>query len=250
MGVLWLPFNWSIYVVNAPLSSKGPTALDIKSATLHTIRVVLHSADSAALLEALDQRMHEAGAFFQHEPVVIDSNAVHEPINWPVFVQALKAHQLYPIGISGSAEHQQAAAKMGLAPVELSTTKASLELPEPEPATPTPIAVAPLVLRQTLRSGQRAVAPEGDLIIIGSVGQGAEIFAYGNIYVYGPLRGKAIAGAQGNTQAFIAATEFDPELIAIAGVYSVIEDPEANPHHKQSAMVRLNGESLDFEPLS
>lgn len=251
---LYAPFLWNGYHVNAPTTHKGPQALDIKSATLHTVRLVLHSPDTQALLTALKQRMEEAGSFFQNEPVVIDSTALHSSIDWTALIHALRQHQLHPIGMCGHPTQELEAAQSGLTAVELATPRVSVETPSPAPTpteleTPDPSPAAPLIVRKTLRSGQRLVAPEGDLIIIGMVGQGAEIIATGNIYVHGPLRGKAIAGAKGNTNAFIMATEYDPELIAIAGVYSIIENPESTPLHKQSVMIQLEGDSLKFESL-
>lgn len=235
--------------MNAPTTRKGPQALDIKSATIYTVRLVLHSANTSKLLEALQQRMEGAGAFFQGEPVVIDCSAIMDPIEWEPLLQALRHHQLHPIGVTGSTEQEQAAAQHGLTAVELSLAKAAIEIPEPEQTPPSPVTPAPLILHQNLRSGQRFVAPEGDLIVIGMVGHGAEIIATGNISVYGPLRGKAIAGANGDTNAWISTTEFEPELIAIAGVYSVIEDLHANPHHKKPVLIQLEGDSLKFEAL-
>lgn len=235
------------------MTRKGPQALDIKSATIHTVRLVLHSSDTAELLAALEQRMQEAGAFFQGEPVVIDSSAVFYPIDWEALIAALERHQLYPIGMMGSAEQEAEAAQYKLPVVELSNTKAIVDIPEtpveaPVEAPATTTAAPPQVLSQPLRSGQRYYA-EGDVIVMDMVAQGAELIAVGNIYVRGPLRGKAIAGATGDTNAFILATEFDAELIAIAGVYSVIEDPTANPHHKQSVLIQLDGDSLTFNSL-
>lgn len=235
--------------MNAPITRKGPQALDIKSATIYTIRLVLQSADTAEVLEALNQRMQEAGSFFQGEPVVIDASAIHDPIDWAALLQALRQHQLHPIGITGSADHEQAASELGLTSVELSTTKVTIDLPE-VPETTTSSRASPLILEQNLRSGQRFVAPEGDVVVNGMVGQGAEIIATGNVYIHGPLRGKVIAGAQGDTSAFIIATEFDPELVAIAGVYSVYEDPQSNPLHKLSVMIQLEGDTLKYKRLS
>lgn len=238
------------------MTRKGPHALDIKSATIHTVRLVLHSADTAELLAALDQRMQEAAGFFDEEPVVIDCSAIHEPLDWGALVAALQQHKLHPIGMTGSEAHSVQAAAHHLAAIELSNTKVVVDLPkapEPEPVetelTPALITAPPKVHTQPIRSGQRCFAPDGDLIVMGMVAQGAEIIAAGSIYVHGPLRGKAIAGAHGNTNAFILANEFDAELIAIAGVYQVIEDPTAHPQHKQRALIQLNGDSLTFNPL-
>ena len=80
-----------------------------------------------------------------------------------------------------------------------------------------------MVVRGPLRSGQRVYARNGDLIVIGVVSRGAEVIADGNIHVYGPLRGKAMAGARGDTEARIFTTGLDAELVAVAGVYRVID---------------------------
>lgn len=240
------------------MTAKGPHALDIKSATIHTVRLVLHSADTSELLDALNQRMQEAAGFFEGEPVVIDCSAIHEPVDWSALLEALKKHQLHPIAMTGSQEQSADAAAHHLASVELSTSKVVVDIPKaPEPesepvvAEPAPalITALPKVHKQPVRSGQRCFAPDGDLIIMGMVAQGAEIIAAGNIFVHGPLRGKAIAGAHGNTNAFILANEFDAELIAIAGVYQVIEEPAAHPHHKQTVLIQLEGDSITFDPL-
>lgn len=241
--------------MNNSTPRKGPQALDIKSATIYTVRLVLHSSNTNELLEALDQRLQEAGAFFQNEVAVIDCNAIYDPIEWEPILTILRRHQLIPIAMTGNAEQIKHAAQYDLPAVELASAKTIIDIPEPIPEptpepSPAPIPAAPLVLNQTLRSGQRFFAPDGDLIVTGLVGQGAEVIATGNIYVHGPLRGKAIAGANGNTNAFIIATEFDPELIAIAGVYSVIENPTSNAHHKQGVLIQLDGETLTFKPLN
>jgi septum site-determining protein MinC len=70
-----------------------------------------------------------------------------------------------------------------------------------------------------LRSGQHIYAKGRDLIMLAMVNPGAEIMADGNIHVYAPLRGKAIAGAKGDTTARIFASSLEAELLSIAGVY-------------------------------
>ncbi len=80
------------------------------------------------------------------------------------------------------------------------------------------------IVKQTIRSGQQIYAPGGDLVIIGSVSTGAEILADGNIHVYGTLRGRALAGVQGNQAASIFCHSLQAELISIAGIYLLSED--------------------------
>ena len=151
--------------MNAPITRKGPQALDIKSAKLHTVRLVLHSADTQELLQALDQRMHEAGAFFQDEPVVIDSSALHETIDWTTLIQALRQHQLHPIGVCAHPEQEAQALQAGLTAVDLALPRATQSIPEPTELDPTPnlspTKSAPPIPPQPLRSAPRCLPPAG-----------------------------------------------------------------------------------------
>ncbi|WAI83294.1 MULTISPECIES: septum site-determining protein MinC [Achromobacter] len=119
-------------------------------------------------------------------------------------------------------------------------------------ATPTqaaPHSASALVITKPLRSGQRVYARHTDLVVIGMVSQGAEVIADGNVHVYGPLRGKAMAGARGDTSARIFTTHLDAELLAVAGVYRVVEDKLDRTLHNQPALVRLDGDTLRIEAL-
>jgi septum site-determining protein MinC len=268
-------------------------ALDFKSATLYAIRVVLHSGDTAAIQASLDQRMRDAGAFFENEPVVIDATKLDQAPDWNAIVDALRGHKLFPIGAMVGDDMLESARACGLAAVDLASAAVrSPSKPAPEKETPViapngnradagdagerngtggkggksaatsenstagkavktaagspapEAAPAAMVINRPLRSGQRIYARQTDLIVIGAVNQGAEIIADGNIHVYGPLRGKAMAGARGDTSARIFATQLDPELLAIAGVYRVIEtrlDQSGGSHPMQ---VKLEGEAL------
>ncbi|MFA4914878.1 MAG: septum site-determining protein MinC, partial [Burkholderiaceae bacterium] len=122
----------------------------------------------------------------------------------------------------------------------------------PDSATPAaraPQSASALVITKPLRSGQRVYARHSDLIVIGMVSQGAEVIADGNIHVYGPLRGKAMAGARGDASARIFTTELDAELLAVAGVYRVVEARLDNNLRNRPALVRLDGDSLRIESL-
>lgn len=283
---------------------KNPLALDFKSATLYAVRVVLHSANLSELLASLDQRMTDAGSFFENEAVVIDAQGLNDTIDWPALVSALRKHQLRPIGVMASDNNLEQARQCGLEPVDLSSAPvtrapASTETTLPpvvaKPATPsakvntgtqsakaeptsTPseagAAAAPaggqsattssgqpgstgasgppaaaMVINRPLRSGQRIYARGTDLIVIGMVSQGAEVIADGNIHVYGPLRGKAMAGARGDTSAKIFTTQLNPELLAVAGVYRVVESALDPAVANQPAIVQLDGETLQIVPL-
>ncbi|CAM5294896.1 septum site-determining protein MinC [Eoetvoesiella caeni] len=248
-------------------SPAGQTALDFKSATLYAVRVVLHDHSLKALVAALDQRMKDAGSFFENEPVVIDASNLTQATDWKALVKALRGHALHPIGVVAEGANLEAAKACGLPQVDLSAAPvrpASTPAPDKEvpvvaptaapplpPAHETAPALAPaaMVINHQLRSGQRIYARNTDLIVIGVVSQGAEVIADGNIHIYGPLRGKAMAGARGDTSARIFTTQLNPELLAIAGVYRVIETQLEKNLHNQPAIVRLDGDTLQISSL-
>lgn len=256
-------------------TSKNTTALDFKSATLYTVRVVLNSDNTEELLAALDQRMQDAGAFFENETVVIDASAVSTSIDWVALTASLEQHKLHTVGVVAQGANLQAAQALGLVEVDLanpaprpvSPPVADHDIPvvappkpdaqkssqpaEQPPLAPSVPSVAPaaMIINRPLRSGQRIYARDTDLIVIGMVSQGAEVIADGNIHVYGPLRGKAMAGARGDTSARIFTTQLDPELLAIAGVYRVIEARLEPELHNQPVIVHLDGDSLKLNQL-
>ncbi len=106
-----------------------------------------------------------------------------------------------------------------------------------------------MLIDRPLRSGQQIYAKGCDLIVLAAVNFGAEVIADGHVHVYAPLRGKAIAGARGNTEARIFTTCLEPELIAIAGVYRTTETAIPAEVAGKPAQVRLVGDKLVMEPL-
>jgi len=103
-----------------------------------------------------------------------------------------------------------------------------------------------MVLKTPVRSGQQVVNPEGDLIVFGNVGQGAEVLAAGSIHVYGTLHGRALAGIRGDADATITCMKLQSELFAIAGQFQVSEDM-ATKHWQQTAHISLRDGRLIIE---
>ncbi|QAA92607.1 septum site-determining protein MinC [Pollutimonas thiosulfatoxidans] len=262
---------------DTPSPRKGQLALDFKSATLYALRVVLQDHNTDALLAALERRMTDAGSFFEDEPVVVDASQLEQATDWAALIAALRSHSLHPVGVVAEGENLSAAKAAGLAAVDLANPvqrpvstpapdkdvpvvappapgEGSRAIPEPAEA-PAPAAALPelapaaMVINRPLRSGQRIYARNTDLIVIGVVSQGAEVIADGNIHVYGPLRGKAMAGARGDTSARIFTTQLDPELLAIAGVYRVIETQLDDKLHNKPTIVQLDGDVLRITAL-
>jgi septum site-determining protein MinC len=104
------------------------------------------------------------------------------------------------------------------------------------------------VVDKPLRSGQRIYA-KGDLVVLGLVSYGAEVIAEGNIHIYAPLRGRALAGVQGNHDARIFCTCLEPELISIAGIYRTTENPLPADVLGKPVQIWLDEEKLMIEPL-
>jgi septum site-determining protein MinC len=104
------------------------------------------------------------------------------------------------------------------------------------------------LVTQPVRSGQQLYAAEGDLVVIAPVSRGAELLADGNIHVYGPMRGRALAGMSGDSSSRIFCRQLDADLVSIAGVYQVSEqfDPA---FLGKSVQIRLDGERLVFDRL-
>ncbi|MGB3287943.1 MAG: septum site-determining protein MinC, partial [Burkholderiaceae bacterium] len=120
-------------------SRKSQLALDFKSATLYAVRVVLHSHEAAELTAALQQRMKDAGSFFENEPVVIDASQIDEAVDWPVLLDALRGHSLHPVGVVAEGANLTSAQAQGLTAVDLAN-------PVQRPAsTPAPDQEVPVV---------------------------------------------------------------------------------------------------------
>jgi septum site-determining protein MinC len=117
---------------------------------------------------------------------------------------------------------------------------------EPEQATHGPTS---LLLDKPVRSGTAIYFPQGDVTVIGAIASGAEVVAGGSIHVYGALRGRAIAGCNGNPRAQIFCRKLDPELLAIDGYYKTADDMDAQ-YRGRAAQVRLDGDAIVMEALS
>lgn len=120
-----------------------------------------------------------------------------------------------------------------------------------EPAAAAPPAAEPFAVKvhnTPVRSGQQLYIRQGDLTLTAPVGAGAEVIADGNVHIYGVLRGRAIAGAQGDTNARIFCHSLQAELVAIAGIYVVADDIPAQVRGKP-VHIKLDGERLDFQAL-
>ncbi len=194
---------------------------------------------------ALDARLAQVEHFFTYVPLVLDlGKAAGLSVEFAELVREFRARRLTLIGIrNGTAEQKKAALAAGLIAL-----RGGRELPlDKEDRADAPRGGA-MVVTEPVRSGQRLLAEAGDLVVVGSVSSGAEVIARGNIHVYGAMRGRALAGANGDTKARIFCHSLEAELIAIAGIYRTTDDIETSLR-KQRVQVFLKGDALCVEPL-
>lgn len=229
----------------------NPPSFEIKSAQLSLVALFLKSAhldDVAADLRKQFGPQGENPGFFENDPVVIDLSALateEAPVSIQALLDAVRACQLVPVAFrSEPAQWTAPLLATGLvqAPQEAAKPKPTVT-PAPESAlvreVPGP---ATLVIDKPVRSGQKIYARGADLVVLAMVNQGGEVVADGNIHVYAPLRGKAMAGARGNGDARIFSLCLEPELISIAGVYRTSENPLPAHVAGKPAQVRLSSE--------
>ncbi len=183
----------------------------------------------------------QAPRYFSGASVIIDVQSLpdYKALNLHALCQLLKQYGMIPVGIRGLAEEGHTLAQdQGLA--VLSKSASSLK------TKPSPKAK---VITKPVRAGMQIYAKETDLVILASVNAGAECIADGNIHVYGPLRGRALAGASGNEKAHIFCQRLDAELIAIAGCYLVRENIVLPSIKKTHYHIYLNANQLTVEGL-
>lgn len=221
------------------------------------VSVTLHSLHSVPLAKAASELFGD-DAFFDGEAAVleldrIDATDTAEALEWSALRTLFKRHGLNVIGVRGGSEALRASAgaaglpsfaafkrparasddKSSAAPApieampEVVTTPAPAPAPAPAPEPPpAPIqasVIPTVVLDHPLRSGQQMYARGSDLVVLAAVNAGAEVIADGSIHIYAPLRGRALAGASGSTEARIFTTRFEAELVSIAGVYRTFD---------------------------
>ena len=251
------------------LAGRSPATFEIKSAHLPLVALLLKSYDLSLLALELKTRFGDIPDFFDNDPLVIDLTPLRAhgdaAVDFPQLLALLRPYRVIPIAAKGgSIAQMQAALEAGLAAAPDATAAAPAPqrsgkaTAPPAPLPPAaqfepPPALSALIIDKPLRSGQQIYARGRDLIMLSMVNPGAEVIADGNIHVYAPLRGKAIAGARGDTEARILSLWLEPELISIAGVYRTSEVPLPADVLSKPTQVRLVGGAegkLVIEPLN
>ncbi|WP_244807793.1 MULTISPECIES: septum site-determining protein MinC [Caballeronia] len=243
---------------------------ELRSGSVDTLLFVVKTPDLDALRTELTRRFEATPEFFAGDVVAIDVRrlAEGERVALADLEKVLRDVRMRPIGIVALPEQTWAIqwANAGGLPVleardrrgapkpsvdeakpnteAAAVIEAAVANTPPPPALPAPVTI----IDRPLRSGQQVYA-KGDLIVLGLVSYGAEVIAEGNIHIYAPLRGRALAGVHGNLDARIFCTCLEPELISIAGIYRTTENPLPADVLSKPVQIWLNEEKLMIEPL-
>ncbi len=249
----------------APIYKKS--ALEFKSTSFSVPVLVITSPELKQIEHQLEEKIAQAPEFFNNSPVLIDlQDCNHQgyTIDLNTLIKYLHTKRIFPVGICGGNDQQNNLAHQLNIPVhtlrgtnpgnKVSSKKlANKQIEEPNkesPSKPTePLAplVENMLISQPIRSGQRIYA-KGDLIILSHVSAGAEVMAEGNIHIYGALRGRALAGVQGNIESRIFCSSLEAELISIAGHYKISEELEKTDNQK-ATQIYLQDQALIINPL-
>lgn len=259
--------------------SNNPTRkpIEIKISTVVAVSAILREANLGILDQAMQDMTGGNADFFDDEFAVIDVGALDAAltIDWAGIVALLKTYRLNAVAvrnaspemladitaqglsIDGSVKPRDAVAhepeqtEMPLeAPVEVIEAAPVAVEPQVQPTTHAfQAAAATMIIDTPVRAGQRIYARGADLVITAAVNNGAEVIADGSIHVYAPLRGRALAGASGNTEARIFTLSMEAELVSIAGMYRTFENGLPADQARKTMQVRLVGDRIDMLPI-
>jgi len=249
--------------------SQDSPAFKIRNANYPLFVLQALTPDLAEFKRQLQAHLAQAPEFLSGAPVVLSLAGIAETVpDFADLVAFMRGLGLQVAGVVGGSSAQREAAiaaGLGIFPDKPARAKPAkveevVALPV-EPATPPPPPPTPPVQempppRQTLivdkpvRTGQRIHAEGADLVVLAIVNAGAELIADGDIHVYAPLRGRALAGARGNREARIFAQAMEAELVSIAGLYQVFEDGIPAELRGKPAQVFLDGERVALRPLA
>lgn len=230
------------------------SAFELKGNLLTLMVLHLFDKDTKKIAEQLSEKVSKAPMFFKHAPIVIDLQSVQNDnnlIDLPEIVRLLHSHGLIPVAVRGGNPLQHETALSLNLGILTNTKPAPRQKPYQQELksviTPKP-SVAAKIINVPIRSGQQEVAHDSDLIVLSTVSPGAEISAHRHIHVYGALRGRALAGIDGDHEARIFCQKLDAEFLSIAGEHKIYEYIPENLRDKP-AQIYLVENGLTIKPL-
>ena len=230
-------------------------AFEIKSARTDALAVYLHDADAAAL----DAALAKCAAQYRelNLPLILDMQDFRpSEADLPAVLAVFRRHRLPVAALRHSDEAWAATAADNGLPFTLPGKERPVPLETADAGTVAEItgeiasetakqAGHPTVLvAEPVRTGQQVYAENADLIVTGTVSEGAELIADGNIHIYASMRGRALAGAKGRRDARIFIHSMQAELVSIAGIYRNFEQQLPEHLYRKPVQIHLQDDRL------
>lgn len=225
----------------------------------------LKGIDLKAFEDELSTQVESSPQMFKGVPMIVDLSAIEVgnnlDLNW--LKNLLLSQDLIPVGLRNINDDLKAKAHSAGWAILEAGIKARAPKDERVIANKPLITSAPEVVVeevivkeaiastmhiQQVRSGQQLTVSSGDLVVVNSVNEGAELLVDGNIHIYGALRGRALAGIHGNRSVRIFCQSLEAELVSIAGFYRMQENIPKELHGKM-VQIYLEGDELKIEAL-
>lgn len=242
----------------------------LKSASVSMTALELYFFEESEFEQTLRDKINQAPGFFKDIPLIISLEkyeGLSSELDFFKIIGTCRRHNIHVIGVRGGNDDQRRLARGASLALLPGGNQRDRDISSAESETPAPVAAEPdkeqteapdrpaqgepvpaRIVSQPVRSGQQVYAPEGDLIILASVQAGAEVLAAGNVHVYGPLRGRALAGIHGAEHARVFCQSLEAELVSIAGHYKISEDLQDNGW-KTAVQIQLKDDLLVVTPL-
>jgi septum site-determining protein MinC len=241
--------------------------IEIKISTVVAVAVILHDANITVLNDALKVITAGTPDYFEDEFAIVDVESIsQQKLDWPGLISMFKSHGLTVVAVRNAAEDDfaqirenglsidvvsKARQETSISSEQVAAEPIVLEAVSPPSPAPAPQTknIPAMVIDTPVRAGQRIYARGADLIITAAVNNGAEVIADGSIHIYAPLRGRALAGASGNTEARIYALTMEAELVSIAGIYRTFENGFPKLPAQHPVQIKLIGDSIEVSSM-
>lgn len=253
--------NFSVWAFNQLIKEKTlvQQIIEIKGEMLMVNILYLYQADMDAIQHALELKIAEAEQFFKGTSLVVDCSLLGKDVqqlNLATLHEVVVASGFTPIGLRSVHDESLPDVEKSDWSLIRTTGKLSTKIQNnkeyadqnDQQADKKSSAPCVEVIDKPLRSGQQVYAPDSDVVVLHQTGAGSEILAGGSVHIYGALRGRVLAGVNGDKTARIFCQALDAELVSIAGCYQLLDDTDTQLKG-QPAMIRLENNKLVVEAL-
>lgn len=234
--------------------SDTPLAFDVKSTSIDLLSLVLKNADPQILKQTLQARFGKRDASAERFVLDLAAFAAPQQVDLAAILSLATQYGIRFVALRhqddgfATLAHQYQLAYYK--PASNSRVEVETETIAPEkPATTEALTAKAMIIDKPVRAGQQVYAQHTDLIVLDMVSAGAEVIADGNIHIYAPLRGRALAGARGDKQTRIFTQSMQAELVSIAGVYRTMEQALPASIQNKPTQIHLEQERLVMTAL-